>query len=76
MIERLQAAGTKVILAGMTLPPNYGPDYIRPFERMYTDLARRYKITLIPFILQGVGGNPQLTQPMELSYRGRRGDCG
>jgi acyl-CoA thioesterase-1 len=63
MIEGLQAAGIKVILAGMTLPPNYGPDYIRPFERMYTDLARRYKITLIPFILQGVGGNPRLTQP-------------
>lgn len=63
MIDRLQAAGASVVLAGMTLPRNYGPEYIHPFEQIYTDLAKRYKVTLIPFILQGVGGNPQLTQP-------------
>jgi acyl-CoA thioesterase I len=63
MITELQAAGCTVILAGMTLPRNYGPEYIHSFDQMYTDLARKYKTTLIPFVLQGVGGNPELTQP-------------
>jgi acyl-CoA thioesterase-1 len=54
IVERLQAAGVQVVLAGMTLPPNYGPDYIRSFEQVYRNLARKYKITLIPFLLEGV----------------------
>jgi acyl-CoA thioesterase-1 len=54
MIQTLQNAGSKVILAGMTLPPNYGPDYIRTFERIYSDLAAKYKLTRIPFLLEGV----------------------
>jgi acyl-CoA thioesterase-1 len=62
MIEELQAAGAKVVLAGMTLPPNYGPDYIKPFENTYKDLAAKYKTTLIPFLLAGVGGNVTLMQ--------------
>ena len=63
MITELQASGCTVILAGMTLPRNYGPEYIHSFDQMFTDLARKYKTTLIPFVLQGVGGNPELTQP-------------
>jgi acyl-CoA thioesterase-1 len=35
----------------MTLPPNYGADYIRPFEQMYKELAAKYKLTFIPFLL-------------------------
>lgn len=62
MIAELQKGGARVILAGMTLPPNYGPDYIRPFEKMYTDLALKYKIPRIPFLLAGVGGNAKLMQ--------------
>lgn len=62
MIEELQAAGARVVLAGMTLPPNYGPEYIKPFENAYKDLAAKYKTTLIPFLLAGVGGNPELMQ--------------
>ena len=54
MIAALQLAGAKVILAGMTLPPNYGPDYIRTFEQIYRDLAVKYKLTRIPFLLEGV----------------------
>jgi acyl-CoA thioesterase-1 len=54
IVERLQADGVHVVLAGMTLPPNYGPDYIRSFEQVYQDLARKYKVTLIPFLLEGV----------------------
>jgi acyl-CoA thioesterase I len=63
MIEAIQKSGAKVVLAGMSLPRNYGPEYIHPFEQMYADLAKHYKVTLIPFVLEGVGGNPSLTQP-------------
>jgi acyl-CoA thioesterase-1 len=54
MLMTLQGAGVKVILAGMTLPPNYGPDYIRTFEQIYRDLAAKYKVTRIPFLLERV----------------------
>ncbi len=63
IVEGLQKAGIKVVLAGMTLPRNYGPEYIASFDKMFPDLARQYKLTLVPFILDGVGGNPALTQP-------------
>ncbi len=62
IIVALQKAGAEVVLAGMTLPPNYGPDYIRPFEQVFTGLAKQYKLTLIPFLLEGVGGHPDLMQ--------------
>ncbi|MBX9604533.1 MAG: arylesterase [Bryobacteraceae bacterium] len=54
IITRLRGAGIQVVLAGMTLPPNYGPQYIRQFENIYKDLARKYKLPLIPFFLEGV----------------------
>ena len=63
MTEALQRAGAQVVLAGMTLPRNYGPEYIHSFEQMYVDLARKYKLVRIPFLLDGVGGDPELTQP-------------
>lgn len=62
IIMTLQKAGTKIVLAGMTLPPNYGPDYIRSFTGIYRDLARKYHLPLIPFLLSGVGGNAALMQ--------------
>ncbi len=62
MIVVLQKAGARVVLAGMTLPPNYGPDYIRSFEAVYKDLAKQYHLPLIPFLLRGVGGNGALMQ--------------
>jgi acyl-CoA thioesterase I len=54
MIVAFQKAGAKVVLAGMTLPPNYGPDYIPKFEKIYHDLATAHKLTLIPFLLSDV----------------------
>jgi len=54
MIVAFQQAGGRVVLAGMTLPPNYGPDYIRDFQKIYTDLATRYKLKLIPFLLSDI----------------------
>ena len=56
MIAALKKAGVRVALAGMTLPPNYGPDYIRSFERMFTTLAAKHDVPLIPFLLKGVAG--------------------
>ena len=54
MIVAFQEIGAKVVLAGMTLPPNYGPDYIKSFEAIYKDLAVKYKLKLIPFLLADI----------------------
>ena len=62
MIEAFQGAGARVVLAGMTLPPNYGQQYIAQFERVYQDLAAKYKVKLIPFLLEGVGGHDEFMQ--------------
>jgi len=62
MIEAFQSAGARVILAGMTLPPNYGRQYIARFDTIYRELAAKYRITLIPFLLEGVGGHSDLMQ--------------
>ena len=62
MIETLQKAGARVVLAGITLPPNYGPEYIQRFDAMYKDLAAQCRVPLIPFLLAGVAGNARLMQ--------------
>jgi acyl-CoA thioesterase-1 len=62
MIVALKGAEVKVILAGMTLPPNYGPEYIRGFEQVYRDLAVKYKLVRIPFLLEGVATDKGLMQ--------------
>jgi acyl-CoA thioesterase-1 len=54
MIETFQRAGARVVLAGMTLPPNYGPDYISQFQKIYKDLAAKYRLPLIPFLLSDI----------------------
>ena len=56
MIERLQRSGIKVALAGISLPPQYGPDYVGRFDAMYPTLARQFHLPLLPFILQNVYG--------------------
>lgn len=62
MIGRIQAAGIHVILAGMKIPPNYGPQYILGFSNIFSELAREYKIPLIPFFLEGVAARADLNQ--------------
>jgi acyl-CoA thioesterase I len=63
MIVELQKAGARVVLAGMTLPRNYGQDYIRSFEQNYVELAKKYKVARIPFLLEGVAmSGPGLMQ--------------
>jgi acyl-CoA thioesterase-1 len=62
MIEFCRRAGAQVVLAGMRIPPNYGPRYTQKFQAVYVELASHYELPLIPFLLQGVGGNPALMQ--------------
>jgi acyl-CoA thioesterase-1 len=62
MIEAFQAGGARVVLAGMSLPPNYGSPFIQKFEAMYKDLAAKYRVTLIPFLLEGVGAHNEFMQ--------------
>ncbi len=61
-IELAQKNKIKVVLAGMLLPPNYGKDYTKNFEKMFLELKNKYKIPLIPFLLDKVGGEVQLNQ--------------
>ena len=63
IIEGAQHAGARVVLVGMKLPPNYGPDYTRAFEGAYTELARRYRTALVPFLLEGFAQKPEMFQP-------------
>ncbi|HAS52303.1 MAG TPA: arylesterase [Gammaproteobacteria bacterium] len=62
MIELAQQASARVLLAEMRIPPNYGPLYTQKFQATFGELAGRYAIPLIPFMLNGVAGNPALIQ--------------
>jgi acyl-CoA thioesterase-1 len=62
MIEGLQASGAKVVLAGITLPPDYGPDYVNSFTANYSVLAKKYNVPLLPFLLKDVYGVPGMMQ--------------
>jgi acyl-CoA thioesterase-1 len=62
IIKRCQDASVTVILAGMKLPPNYGGEYTKGFEAIYPALAKQYRLTLIPFFLDGVAGSASLNQ--------------
>ncbi len=62
IIRRLLAGGSKVVLAGMKLPPNYGAEYTDSFQAMYADLAKRNDVTLMPFFLEGVAAKADFNQ--------------
>jgi acyl-CoA thioesterase-1 len=62
IIQTLQRGGARVVLAGMTLPPNYGADYVHSFERVFVDLSKEYNLPRIPFLLEGVAAHPYLMQ--------------
>ena len=63
MIKATQAAGARVLLVGIHLPPNYGPDYAGKFHAIYHDLARAHNTALLPFLLEGVALTPGFMQP-------------
>ncbi|MFN7917955.1 MAG: arylesterase [Vicinamibacterales bacterium] len=62
IIERAQEKKIQVVLAGMEAPPNFGQAYIVSFHQVYPDLAKKYGVPLIPFLLQGVAGVEGLNQ--------------
>jgi acyl-CoA thioesterase-1 len=62
MIELSQQSGARTLLAEMRIPPNYGPLYTQKFQAAFGELAGKYEIPLIPFMLNGVSGNPALIQ--------------
>ena len=62
LVARFQAAGARVLVAGMRLPPNYGPRYGGEFQRIFEEVARRRGAALMPFFLEGVAGVPRLNQ--------------
>ncbi|MDG4595979.1 MAG: arylesterase [Candidatus Contendobacter sp.] len=62
MIELSQQAGARVLLAEMRIPPNYGPLYAQKFQATFGELAQHHQVPLIPFLLNGVAGNPALIQ--------------
>ena len=67
IVSRLKARGIPVMLAGMYAAPSLGPDYVKAFEGIYTDLARRYDLVFYPFFLDGVAnGAPSLALPDRL----------
>ena len=64
IIERVRNTDpdTRIILTGMQLPPNMGPAYTAEFRELFPELARQYNLELVPFLLAGVGGIPELNQ--------------
>ena len=58
IVQRIKGGGAKVAMAGITLPPQYGGDYIRSFDAMFPAVANKYHVPLLPFVLQDVYGVP------------------
>ena len=60
---RQKNSAIQIVIAGMKMPPNMGPDYVGAFNKMYPGLAAKNHAALIPFLLEGVGGKPDLNLP-------------
>ncbi len=56
IVKTVKASGAKVVLAGITLPPDYGADYVSNFTASYPTLGKKYNVPVLPFILRGVYG--------------------
>ncbi|MDP4940944.1 MAG: arylesterase [OM182 bacterium] len=62
MIQLSQTSGATVMIAGMQIPPNYGPRYTEPFFAQYAELAEEFDLYLIPFLIDGIPQQPELMQ--------------
>jgi acyl-CoA thioesterase I len=62
MVQKIEAAGAKVLLLGMLAPPNWGEAYAKAFDRIFPNLAHAYHVPLYPFFLEGVAMKPELNQ--------------
>ena len=74
IVERFQAAGARVLVAGMRVPTNYGEQYGAGFERLFAEVAAKHKAALMPFFLDGVAADARLNQadgihPTAAGYR-------
>jgi acyl-CoA thioesterase-1 len=63
LVTRFQAAGARVLVLGMRLPPNYGTPYAEDFFQLFGEVARARNVPHVPFFLEGVGAIPRLNQP-------------
>lgn len=61
-----QGAGARVVITGMRMPPNYGPDYASAFDAAFAEVAKANRATLAPFLLDGMADKPELFQPDRL----------
>lgn len=62
MIELIQARNAEVLLAGIQIPPNYGPRYTEPFFAQFAELASANDLALVPFLIDGIPQQPELMQ--------------
>jgi acyl-CoA thioesterase-1 len=62
IIQSSQATGAKVLVIGMRIPPNYGPDYSEKFFDTFAQLAKHYRTAYVPFLLDGLVDDPSLFQ--------------
>lgn len=60
IVETAKSQGVRVLLVGMLAPPNYGPEFTREFGAIYPRLSRQLEVPLVPFLLEGVAGRPEL----------------
>jgi acyl-CoA thioesterase I len=63
MIDAIKRSGGKVLLLGIRIPPNYGPQYTQAFSDIYTGLAAEKKVPLLPFLLEGIALDERFMQP-------------
>jgi acyl-CoA thioesterase-1 len=63
MLQKIKAAGARVLILGMVAPPNWGEAYDQAFDRIFPELARAHHAALYPFFLEGVAMKPDLNQP-------------
>lgn len=65
MIDKIRSKypDCQIILAGMQIPPNMGPEYTASFRTIFPEIAEKNQVALIPFLLESVGGEPHLNQP-------------
>lgn len=71
MISRITQADIPLVLLGITLPPNYGPDYVKPFTAMFPELAKKYHLKFMPFLLIDVYKHPDMMQPDGIHPNGK-----
>jgi acyl-CoA thioesterase-1 len=62
ILETAKSKGVQVLLVGMEAPPNLGEDYRNTFREIYSQLAAEHNVPLVPFLLEGIAGRPELNQ--------------